>query len=425
MRSRPYGLRSVRTRLALSAIVVGFAMVAPMVGASAQNGPSAPGSPDAAGIFTPLAPTGEAPAALRLISFPVLGPVVYRDDWGECRDGCRRLHQGQDIFGERMQPIVSPVNGTIVQVLNDSGRSGNGLKITDAEGWSYNFFHINNDPLTESSLGSAAADAAARERWRWPAGMTLGATVSAGQVIGWMGDSGNAETSEVHLHFEIRDPQNKPVNPYTSLRAGEFIDRCRPAPVRALPVTSPPHVVEGTIYSFPTRTGQGRFTISTTGAVLAEGDATWIGDQRRPAEPCDTPLPIVNARNFPLPPLPEDPSLTTTAPTTPIGPTTTAAPAASTDPATTVPAEPSVDTTTPGTVILPAEPLTTTSSAPVTTPASNPTSTDTSTTVPSAARSTPRPRPRRRSNRFAPSQPGLVRTAPRHHAWGARRVGSR
>src|ERR1700748_686100 len=64
-----------------------------------------------------------------------------------------------------------------------------------------------------------------------------GQRVSMGQVIGWMGNSGNAKFSVTHLHFEIHDPTCKAVNPYTSLRAAEFVDRCLPAFVRPTPIT--------------------------------------------------------------------------------------------------------------------------------------------------------------------------------------------
>ena len=47
--------------------------------------------------------------------------------------------------------------------------------------------------------------------------------MEAGQIIGWVGDSGNAEFTPPHLHFEIRMPNGLPVDPYKSLKAAKRI----------------------------------------------------------------------------------------------------------------------------------------------------------------------------------------------------------
>jgi len=44
-----------------------------------------------------------------------------------------------------------------------------------------------------------------------------GIRVEAGQHIAWVGDSGNAENTAPHIHFELRDPSGTVVNPYSSL----------------------------------------------------------------------------------------------------------------------------------------------------------------------------------------------------------------
>ena len=59
-------------------------------------------------------------------------------------------------------------------------------------------------------------------------GITVGARVEAGQVIGYSGDSGNAEGNHPHLHFELRDPSDVPVDPYPSLLAAEVSPKLAP-----------------------------------------------------------------------------------------------------------------------------------------------------------------------------------------------------
>ena len=48
---------------------------------------------------------------LRAITFPVAGPISYVNDWGACRDGCARAHKGNDLIGDRRQPILAMHDG--------------------------------------------------------------------------------------------------------------------------------------------------------------------------------------------------------------------------------------------------------------------------------------------------------------------------
>jgi hypothetical protein len=239
---------------------------------------------------------------MRLIAFPVLGPVTYSDDYGDCRDDCARFHQGNDLIGVKMQPLLSAVDGVVTAIHEDEGIHGIGVTITDDDGWSYMYLHVNNDAPGDVNLNDPAADRALLARWHMPTAITVGASVRAGQVIAWMGNSGNAEHSVPHLHFEIAGPDGLTINPFPSLRRAEWVSRCLDPsvlPRRSAPVLSPPDVVAGTLFRFATSTGQGSFTISSAGGVLADGDAALYGDPRRTNPPCDGTGPVLSARSMP------------------------------------------------------------------------------------------------------------------------------
>jgi murein DD-endopeptidase MepM/ murein hydrolase activator NlpD len=163
------------------------------------------------------------------IVFPVAGPNYYRDDFGECRSGCTRRHLGIDIMADKGIPVVAAADGQVVEVrgLNPDGTPvGNGHQwlIVDHGGWQTWYLHLNNDTYgTNDGLGlGIAPDIVAAYV---AGGGRLAHPVRAGQLIGWVGDSG-AEWAPPHLHFEIRVGPSKweatAVNPYPSLQAASL-----------------------------------------------------------------------------------------------------------------------------------------------------------------------------------------------------------
>lgn len=173
---------------------------------------SAPPPPlDATTTTTVVAPSA-TPVVIRPLTFPVDGDVSFVDTFGAPRSG-GRTHQGIDLMGAKMTPLVAAADGTVTSLRHDSsGLSGNSLTITDAEGWRYVYIHINNDtPGTD--------DGANLFQHAFVAGLARGSRVTAGQRIAYLGDSGNAENTGAHLHFELHDPTGKVVNPYASLLA--------------------------------------------------------------------------------------------------------------------------------------------------------------------------------------------------------------
>jgi len=153
-------------------------------------------------------------AEVRDIVFPVIGSVNYSDDFGAPRSG--HTHEGNDIFGNKGLTLVAAVDGTVRYVAWPERSYGYYISITDDDGYKYNYLHINNDtPGTDDGLGGGVEAYAPYIEQSYP--------VKAGQLIGWLGDSGNAENTAAHLHFEIRQPDNTAISPYDSLQAADYI----------------------------------------------------------------------------------------------------------------------------------------------------------------------------------------------------------
>lgn len=161
-----------------------------------------------------------AHAETRDMIFPVIGSTHYSDDFGDPRSG--HTHEGNDIFGSKMQALVATVDGTVRYVAYPEPDYGYYVAIVDEDGYRYNYLHINNDtPGTDDGSGGG--------KNAYAPNMESGAPVKAGQIVAYMGDSGNAEGTSPHLHFEIRTSDNTAINPFDSLNAAEHID----APVAA------------------------------------------------------------------------------------------------------------------------------------------------------------------------------------------------
>ena len=100
-------------------------------------------------------------------------------------------------MGTKLERLVACVTGTVVGFKYDT--AGNYLYLADAAGYYYGYLHINNDtPGTD--------DGANPRNWAFAPGIDIGSKVQRGQLIAYMGDSGNAEPTAPHLHFEIRKP---------------------------------------------------------------------------------------------------------------------------------------------------------------------------------------------------------------------------
>lgn len=149
-------------------------------------------------------------AQTRSIVFPVDGESTFRDDFLEPRGGGTRQHLGVDILADKHTPVVAAVDGVVSYIPLSEPSWGYMITIQDRDGYQYRYIHLNNDtPGTDDGQGGI--------QYAYASGLRRGSEVRAGQLIGWLGDSGNAENTVPHLHFEIRTPNRNAINPYQSL----------------------------------------------------------------------------------------------------------------------------------------------------------------------------------------------------------------
>lgn len=142
--------------------------------------------------------------------FPHVGAASnFWDSWGARRSGGRR-HKGVDILSPKGAPVVAVADGVIAE-MGTSRLSGYFIRLQHEGDWMTVMMHLNNDTFgTDDGAGGS-----------WSAfhpTLMVGDQVEAGQIIGYVGDSGNAEGTTPHTHFELRYDGEK-VNPYPYLAA--------------------------------------------------------------------------------------------------------------------------------------------------------------------------------------------------------------
>jgi murein DD-endopeptidase MepM/ murein hydrolase activator NlpD len=154
-----------------------------------------------------------APGPPQTIVFPVIGQVSYSDDFGEPR--AQGGHPGNDILAARHAPVVAAEAGRIA-FWTTSASAGCMLYLYGQSGTTYQYIHLNNDLTRRNdNRGSCVAGVA------YAAGLTDGDEVEAGQLIGYVGDSGDADGRHPHLHFELHPGGGAAVSPYPWLLRAE------------------------------------------------------------------------------------------------------------------------------------------------------------------------------------------------------------
>jgi len=124
------------------------------------------------------------------------------DSWGDARGGGTRGHRGIDIMAPGGRPVLAVAAGR-VEKLFQSRLGGTTLYLRSADGsWTYYYAHLSG----------------------YAAGVREGLAVRAGQVLGYVGDTGDAGAGNTHLHFSTTRMQpgegwwqGQDVNPYPIL----------------------------------------------------------------------------------------------------------------------------------------------------------------------------------------------------------------
>jgi murein DD-endopeptidase MepM/ murein hydrolase activator NlpD len=146
------------------------------------------------------APTPAPTVAVTIDVFPVQGRCWFGDTWMAPRGG-GRLHEGVDIIAAKGNLLYAAVTGRISRIYTDfpGALAGNGLRIQQDNGTYFTYLHMDT----------------------FAPGIELGVPVTAGQVIGTVGTTGNSATP--HLHFEVHPGGGAAVNPFPLVKP---IDAC-------------------------------------------------------------------------------------------------------------------------------------------------------------------------------------------------------
>lgn len=136
-----------------------------------------------------------APLASLSLRMPVVGIRAHdlNDSWHDPRDGGVRVHKGIDIFAPRGRGVVAVTDG-IISFIGDQPKGGHCVWLTTENGASFFYAHLD----------------------RWAPGLYEGMEVQAGDLLGYVGNTGNARSTPAHLHFGINQ-NDEMVNPYPLL----------------------------------------------------------------------------------------------------------------------------------------------------------------------------------------------------------------
>ena len=148
--------------------------------------------------------------------FPIAAPASFTSDFNEGRSE-GRLHAGNDLFAERGAPLVAVDDGQVRSGRDPLG--GNVLNLYGADGTRYYYAHL--DAFTDGT--ATLLDPPAPRM------------VRAGEIVGFLGTTGNAATTAPHVHFEIHPGNGPAIDPFPVLQSAPRMRDPRATPAPASP----------------------------------------------------------------------------------------------------------------------------------------------------------------------------------------------
>lgn len=166
-----------------------------------------PAPPDAPPAQAPAqvaeAPSGKGAHPMLVVPVRGVSRAQIVDTWGQSRANGARVHQATDIVAPAGAPVIAAAPGTVEKLFFSEGGGGITLYVRSPDRqWSYYYAHLQ----------------------RYAPGLVEGMRVEAGDLLGFVGDTGNSGSGNFHLHFALSRMQpgdgwwqGRPVNPYPLL----------------------------------------------------------------------------------------------------------------------------------------------------------------------------------------------------------------
>ena len=149
-------------------------------------------------------PGESAPLFDRAIGSPIVGLSADRiqNTFDQARDKGERSHEATDILAPRGTPVVAVDTGSVAKLFTSKAGGLTVYQFDPAQNYAYYYAHLD----------------------RYADGLKEGKLLKKGDVIGYVGTTGNADPNTPHLHFAIFELgpekhwwEGNPINPYPLL----------------------------------------------------------------------------------------------------------------------------------------------------------------------------------------------------------------